>query len=263
MDVGAYSSQNLISPYLSGAQSQSSEQQTGLRAGQKDAARGVSKQKGGGDQVKISPEAVKQANTAELTGAYDPARVNSANPVDETEDAAASSAEGEQIRELQATDREVRSHEAAHKAAAGRYGGAVSLDYQTGPDGERYAVGGEVGIDISGESTSAATIAKMQQVRAAAMAPANPSAQDRAVAAAADAKSTQAARELQSEKAAGSKDGAETASPDGTGKNNRIEDYQKSSGTIGFPARTGKDSTTTGFQDTGLQKPDTRISTYA
>lgn len=62
----------------------------------------------------------------------------------------------------------------------------ASYQYQTGPDGQRYAVGGEVSIDsgaVSGDPS--ATIRKMEQVKRAAMAPANPSSQDRAVASAA------------------------------------------------------------------------------
>ena len=64
------------------------------------------------------------------------------------------------------------------------HGGAVSFQYQTGPDGKRYAVGGEVPIDVSSvEGDPRATLAKMQQIRRAALAPASPSGQDRAVAA--------------------------------------------------------------------------------
>ncbi len=46
-----------------------------------------------------------------------------------------------------------------------------------------YAVGGEVKIDTSPERTPEATVSKMQQVRRAALAPADPSGTDRAVAA--------------------------------------------------------------------------------
>ena len=88
-----------------------------------------------------------------------------------------------ELDKLQERDREVRRHEQAHKAAAGRYAGAISYEYSQGPDGKRYAVGGEVGIDISPEKDPEATIAKMRQIKAAATAPAEPSPQDRAVAA--------------------------------------------------------------------------------
>lgn len=90
----------------------------------------------------------------------------------------------QQLTELKARDREVRAHEAAHQAVGGQYAGAVSYTYQRGPDGAQYAVGGEVSIDLSPvQGDPQATVDKMRIVRAAAMAPAEPSAQDRAVAA--------------------------------------------------------------------------------
>lgn len=93
--------------------------------------------------------------------------------------------ERRQVEQLRARDAEVRVHEAAHAAAAGGLGGAPSFDYVTGPDGKRYAVGGEVSIDTSPARTPEETIAKARTIRAAATAPASPSAQDMAVAAAA------------------------------------------------------------------------------
>lgn len=86
------------------------------------------------------------------------------------------------VDELRARDREVRAHEQAHKNVGGRYAGAISYVYQKGPDGQQYAVGGEVPIDVSPEATPEATVAKMRVVIAAALAPAEPSPQDRAVA---------------------------------------------------------------------------------
>jgi hypothetical protein len=106
------------------------------------------------------------------------------------------------VRALANTDREVRAHEQAHAAAGGAHAGAPSYQYQQGPDGKRYAVGGEVSIDTSPvQGDPKATIAKMQQVKAAASAPAQPSGQDRAVASAADAISRQAQAQLQAETA--------------------------------------------------------------
>ena len=90
-----------------------------------------------------------------------------------------------QVKELQNRDREVRSHEQAHAAAAGPYSnGGPQFEYQRGPDGKRYAVGGEVSIDSSPvKGDPEATIQKMQIIRKAAMAPAEPSSKDRQVAA--------------------------------------------------------------------------------
>lgn len=90
----------------------------------------------------------------------------------------------EMIEKLRKRDREVRAHEAAHKAAGGQYAGSATFSYQVGPDGQQYAVGGEVPIDLSPvPGDPAATIRKMQQVQAAALAPAEPSSADRQVAA--------------------------------------------------------------------------------
>ncbi len=102
-----------------------------------------------------------------------------------------------QVDELKQRDRAVRAHEQAHLAAAGGYAkGGANYSYQTGPDGKSYAVGGEVQIDVSPiDGDPDATIRKMRQVQAAALAPADPSSQDRAVA----AQATAAIREAQAE----------------------------------------------------------------
>jgi hypothetical protein len=85
---------------------------------------------------------------------------------------------------LKQTDQEVKAHERAHMAAgSGVVMGGASYQYQRGPDGKMYAVGGEVKIDTSRERDPQDTIRKMQQVKRAALAPAQPSGQDRSVAA--------------------------------------------------------------------------------
>ena len=107
------------------------------------------------------------------------------------------------VAELKKRDAEVRAHEAAHKAAAGAYGGAVSFTFQQGPDGRRYAVGGEVPIDVSTvPGDPQATVRKMQQIRRAATAPAEPSGADRAVAAAATKAMLEAQSDIAAERAA-------------------------------------------------------------
>lgn len=91
-----------------------------------------------------------------------------------------------EIRELRARDVEVRAHEAAHAGVGGQYAGASSYSYQTGPNGVKYAVGGEVSISLpSGSGDPQQVINAANQVRRAALAPANPSGQDRSVAASA------------------------------------------------------------------------------
>jgi len=105
--------------------------------------------------------------------------------------------EQQQIKELKARDTEVRVHEQAHASVGGQYAGSPSYDYQRGPDGNNYAVGGEVQIDVSEiPGDPQATIDKMQTVRAAALAPAEPSSADRAIAADATQKMAAAQAEL-------------------------------------------------------------------
>jgi hypothetical protein len=99
-----------------------------------------------------------------------------------------SEAELKQVKELQARDKEVRSHEQAHLAAGGGLvRGGASYQFKAGPDGHLYAVAGEVTIDTSPiPNDPDATIRKAEQIKRAAVAPADPSGQDRAVASAAD-----------------------------------------------------------------------------
>ncbi len=107
-------------------------------------------------------------------------------------------AEKRVLDKLKSRDREVRAHEQAHLSAAGNLAtSSASFTYQRGPDGQRYAVGGEVGIDsarVTGDP--AATIQRAQQIRRAALAPATPSAQDRSVAVNASATALKAQAEL-------------------------------------------------------------------
>lgn len=103
-----------------------------------------------------------------------------------------------EIEKLKQRDREVTAHEMAHIVAGGPYvRGGATFQYQYGPDGHRYAVGGEVSIDMSQiPEDPEATIAKMRTVIRAAMAPASPSSQDRMVAAKASRVATDAQMEL-------------------------------------------------------------------
>lgn len=100
------------------------------------------------------------------------------------------------IKELAARDREVRAHEQAHVAVGGRYAGAAVYQYERGPNGVSYAVGGEVSISVGPASTPEETLLKAQTIRRAALAPAEPSPQDRQVAAEASRLEAQARQEL-------------------------------------------------------------------
>ncbi len=109
--------------------------------------------------------------------------------------------EQEQIKQLSARDREVRAHEQAHAAVGGQHAGAPSYQFQRGPDGVNYAVGGEVSIDTSPVAGDPqATLQKASQIRRAALAPAEPSAQDRKVAALASQMELQALLEIAQER---------------------------------------------------------------
>ncbi len=103
----------------------------------------------------------------------------------------------QQIEELEQRDREVKQHESAHQAAAGDLAsGGIQFEYETGPDGKRYAVGGHVNIDTSTvKGDPEATIRKMEKIQRAANAPGDPSAEDRRVAAQAAAAEQQARAE--------------------------------------------------------------------
>ena len=109
--------------------------------------------------------------------------------------------EQRQVDQLKRRDAEVKAHERAHIAAGGPYvSGGASYEYERGPDNQNYAVGGEVSIDASAENTPEATIRKMQIVKRAALAPKDPSGQDRSVAAQAAQTEARARIELQQER---------------------------------------------------------------
>lgn len=143
------------------------------------------------DKVDISPQARRMSLSK---GVY---------RVDETEQSTIdykgrmSEQELRELQTLKLRDAEVRAHEQAHLAAAGRYArGGASFSFERGPDGASYAVGGRVGIDLSKERTPEDTMRKMQIVRRAALAPLSPSAADRSIAARAAAMESQARQEL-------------------------------------------------------------------
>ena len=101
------------------------------------------------------------------------------------------------LDQLKARDIEVRAHERAHASVGGIHAQSPSYEYQRGSDGQRYAVGGEVQIDVTPlKNDPVATIAKMKQVYAAAMAPVDPSMADIRVAATALQHMNEAKQEL-------------------------------------------------------------------
>jgi hypothetical protein len=102
----------------------------------------------------------------------------------------------QQVQKLKQTDQKVRAHEAAHMAAGAGLTGGANFEYVRGPDGRQYAVAGEVKIDVSPSQSPEQTLDKAKRIQAAALAPADPSAQDRAVAAQAAQMAIQAQAEI-------------------------------------------------------------------
>jgi hypothetical protein len=149
--------------------------------------------------------------------------------------------EQREVDKLKQRDRQVRTHEEAHKAAAGPlYRGGPTYKFKTGPDGRDYAIGGSVKIDTGPGRTPEETIQKAQQIRRAALAPADPSSTDRAVAAKASRMESEARAQLNEQRATEANGRAdESSSPDET----------RSSGAATPPAGAfdGHKSTNSGF----------------
>jgi hypothetical protein len=135
--------------------------------------------------------------------AYGPGKTGGLSPEEE-----------QKVEELKKIDKKVRAHEAAHIAAGGQYvRGSVTYAYKTGPDGKQYAVGGEVSIDLSPvPGDPEATVRKMEKVEAAALAPADPSPEDRAVAAQAAREAAEAEQQERAEKSSEGQPGSKQPS---------------------------------------------------
>ncbi|RMD46654.1 MAG: protein-glutamate O-methyltransferase [Aquificota bacterium] len=100
------------------------------------------------------------------------------------------------INKLKTIEKRVIAHELAHKSVGGEFTGAIRYKYVVGPDGKRYIVGGDVPIYIKKGKTPEETIKIAEKIRAAALAPSDPSPQDLRVAAMATALEMQARAEL-------------------------------------------------------------------
>lgn len=95
------------------------------------------------------------------------------------QDAAAQARQAEVAR-LRGQERDVRRHQVFKAAVGGAYVSAASYQFDIGPDGHRYIVGGESPLDLSPvENNPRATIQKMQRVRAAATLGIRPTRADR------------------------------------------------------------------------------------
>jgi len=154
---------------------------------------------GGSERGLNAPVSVRAVKPASATSDSKPPDPNELTEAQERE-----------VQELRKRETEVRAHEAAHEAAAGPYGSGKSFEYTTGPDGKRYISGGEVKIDAAPvRDNPEATIRKMEVVLRAALAPSDPSSQDRQVARQAQQTRAKAQAELAKQRAA--ENGAEGA----------------------------------------------------
>ena len=166
--------------------------------------------------------------SSSVQGGANPAQgQGGANEKDDPDGDGLNEAEEKQVQELAKRDREVRAHEQAHARVGGPYAGAPSYTFQQGPDGKRYAIGGEVQIDTGKEKTPQETIRKMQIVIRAALAPAEPSSQDLKVAQLARSQLSEAqaeARQAKADELQGADDGEGAGSSSETGPGPAVED---------------------------------------
>ena len=84
----------------------------------------------------------------------------------------------QQKNALKDRDSAVKQHEAAHLIAGTGVTSGLTYTYQQGADGSSYAIGGEVTLSMQEGATPEETIQRAQKMRLAALAPADPSAQD-------------------------------------------------------------------------------------
>ena len=100
-------------------------------------------------------------------------------------------------KDLAQRDREVKNHERIHASIGGSFASAPHFSYQKGPDGQLYAVEGDVRIDTSAVAGDPrATLEKAQVIIRAALSVPEPSVQDKRVAAQARAMATEASAEI-------------------------------------------------------------------
>ncbi|MBN2534545.1 MAG: hypothetical protein JXB88_16800 [Spirochaetales bacterium] len=104
-------------------------------------------------------------------------------------------------QELQSIDSAVKAHEKTHLLGLGPYASSgIAYDYLILPGGQKYAVGGSVGVDLKPvPGDPEATIRKARIIRSSALAPHEPSAADKQVAAKAYEMEMEARKQLEKE----------------------------------------------------------------
>jgi hypothetical protein len=111
------------------------------------------------------------------------------------------------IQKLQSIDIAVKTHEKTHQLILGGYASSgIQYSYIILPSGEKYAIGGSVGVDLKPvPGNPEETIRKMRIIRSAALGPLTPSSPDKRIAAKAYQLEMQAQRELERQKLEGNK----------------------------------------------------------
>lgn len=193
------------------------------------------------DKAKTLYEQDKGNSQAESYG-----KDNSENPASKEPKTKLTPDQEQEVAKLKARDAEVRTHEQAHmSAAAGISVSAPSYDYQMGPDGKKYAVGGEVSVSFEQGNDPEENIRKAEIMKSAALAPAQPSGQDRAAAQDADKIIAEQEKKLADQK---KEDTAETdKSQNQTGETNTTEmpkNTSNNSNTVTNPTQKNSDLTT-------------------
>ena len=113
-----------------------------------------------------------------------------------------SAEELQELRAMERRDQQVRTRDMAFIAAAGGAAGSYSVQYETGPDGRRYAVGADVKLDTSEGATPEQTLAKARALRAATMSARGDSTTDASAASKATRMEAEARAEIERERAA-------------------------------------------------------------
>lgn len=144
------------------------------------------------EQASVEEEPSNRAQSEEDTEDKDEAQDAEDRSRDES-DTQITPEEQQVVDELRNTDQKVRTHEQAHAAAGGHN---VRYEYEMGPDGRQYAVAGTTDIEVSAAANDPESkMAQASKLRDAALAPADPSGQDLAVAAKASRLEMDARRE--------------------------------------------------------------------
>jgi hypothetical protein len=149
-------------------------------------------------RYQLIPPQTGASTSKDASSAASPEKSDHSTTSNSTANKQLSPEQTQEVAKLKARDREVKAHEQAHLSAAGGIAtSGPTFTYQLGPDGIRYAIGGEVNIDTSPVAGDPqATIRKAETIQKAANAPASPSDQDRKVAAAAAQMAAKAQTEL-------------------------------------------------------------------